>query len=227
MPEALPAVTVPFLSKAGRSFDNTSTVVPCFGCSSVSTTVSPRRVAILTGTISSLNRPSFCAASALDLRGRRKVVLLIAGDLPALRNILGGVAHVVAVERIPQPVADHRVDEFGIAHLDAVAQMDAVRRLAHALLPAGDDDLGIAVADRLITERHGAQPRAAKLIDAIGGDFEGHPRRDRRLPSRVLPLAGGEDLAHDDLRHLLRLDMRAAQRLDDRDLAELMGRQAG
>ena len=64
MPEALPAVTVPFLSKAGRSFDNTSTVVPCFGCSSVSTTVSPRRVLITTGTISSLKRPDFCAASA-------------------------------------------------------------------------------------------------------------------------------------------------------------------
>ena len=29
MPEALPAVTVPFLSKAGRSFASTSTVVPC------------------------------------------------------------------------------------------------------------------------------------------------------------------------------------------------------
>src|SRR5271155_1335531 len=50
MPEALPAVTVPFLSKAGRSLARTSTVVPCLGYSSISTIVSPRRVAILTGT---------------------------------------------------------------------------------------------------------------------------------------------------------------------------------
>ena len=64
---------------------------------------------------------------------------------------------MVAVERVPQPVADHRVDELGVAHLDTVAQVDAVRRLAHALLPAGDDDFRVAVADRLITERHGAQ----------------------------------------------------------------------
>src|SRR5580700_1489593 len=92
----------------------------------------------------------------LGLRPDGKDILLLPGDLPALRDILGGVAHVVAVERIPQPDADHRIDELGVAHLDAVAQMDAVRRLAHALLPAGDDDLGIAVADRLIPERDGA-----------------------------------------------------------------------
>ncbi len=34
MPEALPAVTVPFLSNAGRSFFSVSAVVPCFGYSS-------------------------------------------------------------------------------------------------------------------------------------------------------------------------------------------------
>ncbi len=141
MPEALPAVTVPFLSKAGRSLASTSTVVPCLGYSSVSTTVSPRRVAIFTGTISSLKRPAFCAASALACERDGELVLLLAGDLPALRHVLGGVAHVIAVEGVPQPVLDHRVDELGVAHLDAVAQMDAVRRLAHALLPAGDDDL--------------------------------------------------------------------------------------
>ena len=180
----------------------------------------------MTGTISSLKRPAFCAASAFACERGGELVLLLAGDLPALRDVLGGVAHVVAVEGIPQPVPDHRVDHLGIAHLDAVAQMDAVRRLAHALLPAGDDDLGIAVADRLIAERHGAQPRAAELVDAVGGRLEGDAGGDRRLPRRVLAFAGGEDLAHDDLRHLLRLDLGAAQRLDDRDLAELVGRQA-
>ncbi len=163
----------------------------------------------------------------LGLRPGGKIVLLLPGDLPALRDILGGVAHVVAVERIPQPVADHRVDELRVAHLDAVAQVDAVRRLAHALLTAGDDDLGIAVADRLIPERNGAQPRTAELVDAVSGHLERNAGTDRGLPSRVLPFAGGEDLAHDDLGNILRLDMRAAQRLGDRDLAELMGRQAG
>jgi hypothetical protein len=92
------------------------------------------------------------------LRTGGELILLLAGDLPALRHVLGGVAHVIAVEGVPQPVLDHRVDHLGIAHPDAVAQMDAVRRQAHAFLAAGDDDPGVAVADRLEAERDGAQP---------------------------------------------------------------------
>src|SRR5690348_7368442 len=65
MPEALPAVTEPSLLKAGRSLASVSAVVPWRGNSSVSTTTSPLRVFTVTGTISSLKRPRFCAASAL------------------------------------------------------------------------------------------------------------------------------------------------------------------
>ena len=54
MPDALPAVTVPVLEKAGRSLASTSAVVSGFGYSSVSTTVSPLRVFTVTGAISSL-----------------------------------------------------------------------------------------------------------------------------------------------------------------------------
>src|SRR5207237_6841615 len=129
----------------------------------------------------------------LGLRAGGELVLLLAGDLPALRDILGGVAHVIAVERVPQAVADHRVDELPVAHPDAVAQVDAVRRLAHALLPAGHDNFGIAVADRLIAERDAAQSRAAHLIDRIGGRLIGDAGGDRRLARRVHALAGGED----------------------------------
>ena len=101
----------------------------------------------------------------------------------------------------------------------------AVRRLAHALLAAGDDDLAVAAADRLIAERHGAQPRAAELVDAVGGLLDRDAGADRRLARRVLALAGGQDLAQDDLGDLARLDAGALQRLGDRDLAELVRRE--
>ena len=65
MPDALPAVTVPSLAKAGRSFASASTVVPWRGYSSVSTTMSPLRLGTVTAAISSARRPSFCASSAL------------------------------------------------------------------------------------------------------------------------------------------------------------------
>src|SRR5262249_1840123 len=65
MPDALPAVTVPSLSKAGLSFAASSTLAPSRIYSSSETTVSPLRVLTVTGTISSLNLPAFLAASAL------------------------------------------------------------------------------------------------------------------------------------------------------------------
>src|SRR2546430_10935194 len=41
--------------------------------------------------------------------------------------------------------------------------------------------------------------------------LKGDAGRHRRLARRVLALAGGKDLAEDDLRHLLRLDLGAAR----------------
>ncbi len=65
IPDALPAVTEPSLANAGRSLASASWVTPKRGNSSVSTTVSPLRPLIVTGTISSLKRPAVIAASAL------------------------------------------------------------------------------------------------------------------------------------------------------------------
>src|SRR5260221_295670 len=125
-----------------------------------------------------LEAPGFLRRLGARLRAHGELILLLARDLPALCDVLCGVAHVIAVEGIPQAILDHGIDEIGIPHLDTVAQMDAVRRLAHALLPAGDDDRGIAVADRLIPERHGAQARAAKLVNAVSRHLIGDAGAD-------------------------------------------------
>src|SRR5215468_6331839 len=145
----------------------------------------------------------------LLLRLDRELVLLGASDLPLPRDVLGGVAHVVAVEGIPQTVLDHGVDQFEAAHLDAAAQVLGVRSHAHGFLTASDDDFGIAVEQGLVAERHGAQARAAELVDAPGGAFDGNAGRDRSLAGRVLALGSGQDLAHDDLRDPTGLDCAA------------------
>ena len=64
-PEALAAVTEPSFVKAGFSPCMASSVAPWRMNSSLSTTTSPLRPLIVTGAISSSNRPAFCAASAL------------------------------------------------------------------------------------------------------------------------------------------------------------------
>src|SRR5262249_1998752 len=157
----------------------------------------------------------------LLLRSGGELVLLLARDLPFLGDVLGGVAHVIAVEGIPQAVLDHGVDHLRVAHLGAVAQMHAVRRLAHAFLAAGDDDLAVAELDRLRTQRHRAQARAAELVDGIGRLLDRAAGGDGRLAGRVLAGSGGEDLAEDDLAHLARLNLGALQRFGDGDLSEV------
>ena len=57
MPEALPAVTEPSGSKAGRSLPSTSVVVSGRKCSSLSTITGPLRDFTSTGTISSAKAP--------------------------------------------------------------------------------------------------------------------------------------------------------------------------
>ena len=89
-------------------------------------------------------------------------------------------------------------------------------------LAAGDDDLGIAVEQRLIAERDGAQARAAELIDAPGWRFHRNTGGDRGLPRRVLALRRGEDLPHDDFGNAPGLDAAALKRGANGDGAEIV-----
>ena len=155
------------------------------------------------------------------------MILVLAGDLEFLGHILGRGAHVIAVEGIHQPVLQHGVDQREIAHLLAGAQLLGMRGLGHALLAAGDHDAGIAAGDLLRRQRHGAQARAAKLVDAKGGVFDRNAGIDAGLAGRVLPRAGGENLAHDDLIHLLTLHARAGEGGLDGHRAQRMRRERG
>ena len=137
MPEALPAVTVPSLENAGRRRAMPSMFESWRMYSSSATWMSPLRVFTVTGAISSLNRPLFCAAEAFCCDFRANCVLLLAGDLVLGGDVLRRGAHVVAVERVPQPVLQHGVDEFQAAHLGAVAQKAACAdRLMLSMPPA-------------------------------------------------------------------------------------------
>ena len=79
MPEALAAVTVPSLSNAGRSLAIESSVTPAFGYSSVSTTMSPLRVLMVTGDDLVLELAGLHRRLGLVLRLDRELVLLLRG----------------------------------------------------------------------------------------------------------------------------------------------------
>src|SRR5829696_4336575 len=120
-PEALPAVTVPSLLKAGFSLAIASSVVPGRIYSSWSTMTSP----FLDGDGNDLvpEPAGLLRILGLVLRAGGKRVLLYAADLPFGGDVLRGDAHVIAVEGVQQAILQHGVDELGVAHLGAVAHM--------------------------------------------------------------------------------------------------------
>src|SRR5215467_1267747 len=159
----------------------------------------------------------------LVLGGHREFVLLRAGDLPLARDVLGRVAHMIAVECIPKAVLDHGIDHVEVAHFHAAAQVGAVRCLAHGFLTPGNHDFGVAVENGLVAKRDRAQAGPAKLVDAPGWTLHWDPRSDRGLASRVLALAGREYLTHDYLGDLGPLYPGALECLLDRNLPEFVG----
>jgi hypothetical protein len=102
-----------------------------------------------------------------------------------------------------------------------------VRRLAHALLAARHDDIGVAGGDLLGAQGHGAQARAAQLVQAPGRALDRDAGVDRGLAGRALAGGGLQHLAQD---HFVDVGGRDAGPLDgglDGQLAQLVGRQAG
>ncbi len=160
----------------------------------------------------------------LVLRRDREAVLGGAADLILLGQVLGGDAHVIAVEGVPQAIDDHCVDQAEIAHLGAAPQVLRVGGHRHALLPAGDHDRRVAIGDRLAGEHDGPQTRSAHLVDAPGGYLLGNAGGHRGLTGGVLALSGSKHLAEDDFRHFLSGDAGLRHRGLDRNAAELVRR---
>ena len=118
---------------------------------------------------------------------------------------------MIAMERVPQPVLEHRVDEFQSAHFGAVAQMRGMGGQAHTLHPARGDDGAFAGADLLGAQSDGAEAGAADLVDAEGGVGVRHAGGAGRLPGRILSATGGQNLAKYHLVHLPAFDPGAGE----------------
>ncbi|MNF93958.1 hypothetical protein D3C84_766520 [compost metagenome] len=92
---------------------------------------------------------------------------------------------------------------------------------AHVFLAAGDDHLGIAAANRLGAQVQGLEARTADLVQGHGRYGEGQTRLDRGLARRVLPGAGGQNLAHDHFIDLRRVQAGLREQLADHRSAQV------
>ncbi|MCY1416646.1 hypothetical protein D9M71_321620 [compost metagenome] len=158
----------------------------------------------------------------LALRFGGEGVLLLAADAVLLHQVLGGDAHVVVVEGIPQAVVDHAVDHLGVAHAQAGAGAGHdVGRQAHAFLAAGDDRLGVAAADRLGRQVQGLEAGAADLVDGHRRYADRQAGLDRGLARGVLAGACGKGLAEDHFVQLFRSEAGLFEQAADHRSAEI------
>ena len=148
-PGALPAVTVPSFLNAG--FSAASACGGGVGADRLVAIDDERRALLLRDRRSAgsrrRTRPRRSRARRLLMAARGVVVLRVAADVVVLGDDLAGVAHVALLERAPQAVVDHRVDDLAVAHAQPVAHArQQVGAVAHRLHAAGDGDVDVADA---------------------------------------------------------------------------------
>ena len=200
--DAEPAVIVPSLRNAGRRAESDSMVVsPRTPSSALITTGSPLRCGIETGTTSSSKTPFFQASAAFWCEAAANGVLLLAGQ-GGVRGVvvLGQRAHRLLGGLVVERVVGHRVDQRGVAVLEALARLrQQVGRVRHRLHAAGHDDVGLTGVDQEVGLGDRVQPGQAHLVDRDRRDRERQAAGDARAAGRVLPGAGQDDLAHDQV----------------------------
>ena len=209
MPGALPAVTVPSPSAGASS-----------PVGQVEDRLQPRErfgARVATGRLVGLDECLLAAAAdghghdlvgeaaGVDGRDRasmalqREGVLVRARDAAVDRDPLGVRAHVAVLDGAPQAVGDGRVDQLGVAQAVAEARLgQQVGTLVHGLHAAGDDDLGVAGADRRGGQHDRLEPRAADAVDRRRRRRVGQTGLEERLARRRLAGAALEHLAHED-----------------------------
>ncbi len=128
------------------------------------------------------------AALALE----RVLVLLLTADMVEIRQLLGGLSHEHAADRVQESVAVHPVDDGGISEpVSGPRAIEEIGNAAHALGSTREHEARLARADMLGREDDRLEPRTARLIHRERGALLRYPRadqhlaRDVRSPSRL------------------------------------------
>ena len=226
MPLELPAVTLPPSRKTGASVASDSM-----------RGVGPRVLVLgdrdgLAPSVASTGNISAARASR-RLRPcagtQRELVLLLAGDVVPVDEVLGGLAHDQAAERVEQPVAVHRVDDLGVAHAGGRGACRAAGRARASCSPCRP-----RARPRLSPSAICCAPSWVAFIPEPHAMLTLYALTSCGTPARMLtwrpvlgPLPGLAGVPEDRLVDLGGVDAGAAQRLDGRGVAELDGGRVG
>ncbi len=144
------------------------------------------------------------------------------------RDVIGGLPHGLILERTPQAVVQHRVDQLPIPELVSLTDSTGqkVGRPTHAFHASGKDEAGVTGTDCLIGEHDRLQPRAADFVDRTGSDRVGQSGCECSLAGGRLADSRGEDLTEDHFIDLRWIRCRPAERLAERHGGQLRSRHA-
>jgi len=136
-------------------------------------------------------RGPLLAAGAYDVH-------LLARDAVMLRPLVRALAHMHVLEGVPQPVVDHAVHEYSIAHTVSQARLgDEVGRVGHGFLSAHDQYLRLVQLYHLVRHLQGGHGGDAYLVYVNAPFLLGDAALDGRLARRYLALPPRDHLSHD------------------------------
>jgi hypothetical protein len=138
--------------------------------------------------------------------GERELVLVMARDAEALGDVLGGLAHALGRIALGQPRVDEAPADRRVDQLDRAARKRALgfqrdqRRARHRLDSAGEDQIGVAAADRAAGLVYRLEPGGAQAVDGHARGGLGQAGDQRRHPRDVaVLLTGAVRVAEDDV----------------------------
>lgn len=121
----------------------------------------------------------------------------------------------------PQPIVDHRVDEFALPQpLAPACPREQVGRVEHRLHATCHDGLELAEPDQLIRVGDRREAGQADIVERDRRNLRRDSSPDRGLARGDLANAGLEHVTHDDMIDLVGADARTIDGRPDRDRAE-------
>src|SRR5690349_24767291 len=166
--------------------------------------------------------PRFDRGRRFAMRVDGKLVLLASADPIFVSYNFPGAAHVVIFKRTPKSIVDHRIDQLTISESITFARScQQVRRVAHRLHAARDDDLSVAELHSLRRHHHRFQTRATHLVHSHCGNCRRYSSLQCRLPRGILSQACLNHTSHDHFINVFRLHARALHALAHNDRAQL------
>ena len=170
-----------------------------------------------------------CGRPAL-LRAQRERVLILARDLPALGDVLAGLAHRLEREellhaRVREAPAEGRVVERPVAARERrVGLRRDERRARHRLHAAGDEEVAVAREHRMAGTDDRREPRGAEPVDRDAADRLRQPREQHGHARDVaVVLARLVRAAEPHVLDLLRRHAGPLDRLAHGDRGEVVG----